>query len=458
MQFLWKWVDELVGKGLEWQLVAKLFFFASLSVVPLALPMAVLLSSLMTFGNLAENYELAALKASGLSLTRLMRPMLIFTIAVTIGAFFFSNYIIPYTNLKMLSTLFDIHQQKPAMNIKEGVFYDDIEGYSIRVKKIGKDGQSLQNVTIYDHTAQMGNTSVTLAESGKMYLSPDQQFLLVELNNGCTYRDVWNQQNAAQRKPFMRMQFKHQIVRLDLSGFQMQKTNEELFKDNHQMLNGKQLLAYIDTMKLEMTADRSSFYTNLRNGYLGRTQRYFTTNDSLKKIPQSGNFIDELTSDEKKKAFEIALNSARNCKAAAESKQNELESQERNIIRFGIEFWRKFTFSFACLIMFFIGAPLGAIIRKGGLGMPLVISVVFFIVFWVLSITGEKLSKEGSIPAQYGMWLGCMLYLPIGIWLTLKANSDSALFDRETFLTKFFQSIKLYMSEIPDLLDRFRNR
>lgn len=440
MQFLWKWVDELVGKGLETQTVIELFTYAALSTVPLALPMAVLLSSLMLFGNLAENYELAALKASGVSLIRISRPLIIATVGIALGAFLFSNYLLPYTNLKMLSKLFDIRHQKPAMNIKEGVFYDDIDGYSLRISKIGKDGQTLKNVMVYDHTDQMGNTQLTLAETGKMYMSEDQRYLIIELYNGNTYRDVWNQQNAASRKPFMRMHFKTQQARLDLSGFEMQKTDEELFKDNHQMLNGQQLLAYIDTIKQEIKTDRVKFYGQLSNGYMSRTKRYFHLHDSVKTIPNKGNFLDELTTSERKKVFEVALNTARNCKSACESKITELKAEDKSITRFRIEFWRKFTLSVACMIMFLIGAPLGAIIRKGGLGMPVVISVGCFILFWVLSITGEKLSKEGTVPPEYGMWLGCAVFLPLGIWLTRKATADAPLFDSENY-QKFFAKL-----------------
>lgn len=427
MQFLWKWVDELVGKGLDIQVVAKLFFFSALSTVPLALPMSVLLSSLMTFGNLAENYELASLKASGVSLMRTMRPLIIFSAVVTILAFLFSNYLLPYTNLNMLSTLFDIRQQKPALNIKEGLFYNEIDGYSIRIRKIGKDGQSLENIMIYDHTEQAGNVALTLAEKGKMYMTSDKNYLMLELQNGKSYREMLNQRDGTQGRPFMRTTFEDQLVRLDLSGFKMQNTDKDLFKDNHQMLNGEQLLAYIDTMETELGNDKVNFYSALKNAYLARCNRYWQ--DTTKRIALAGNFLDSLDKNERLRVYELALNGARNCKSAAESKVNEIEAGERSIVRFKIEFWRKYTLSFACFIMFFIGAPLGAIIRKGGLGMPVVISIVFFIVFWVLSIIGEKLSKEGTIPAEFGMWFGCAIYLPLGIWLTRKATADSGLFD-----------------------------
>lgn len=439
MQFLWKWVDELVGKGLEWNIVAELFFFAAIASVPLALPMAVLLSSLMTFGNLAEHYELASMKSSGLSLIRIMRPLLLFTCFVTIGAYLFSNYVLPVTNLEMLSTLFDIRQQKPALNIKEGVFYNDIEGYSIRTRKIGEDGQTMQDVMIYDHTGPGGNTMLTVAEYGRMSMTDDKRFLVIELRNGKMYQEMYDQENAAITRPFMRMAFKDQVLRLDLSGFEMQRTDKDLFKDNQAMLNGDQLLAYIDTMNTEIENDKRNFFPALKNAYLNKTAKYWSTTDTLKKPLKTGYFMDELKKEERLKVYDLALNSVRNCKSAAESKVNEIDSEIKGVLRFKIEFWKKYTFSVACLLMFFIGAPLGAIIRKGGLGMPVVVSVVFFIVFWVFSIIGEKLSKEGSLPPEIGMWLGCFILLPLGIWLTRKATADSAMFDSTGFVQRLLR-------------------
>ncbi|GAB4134128.1 MAG: hypothetical protein Fur0041_06980 [Bacteroidia bacterium] len=445
MQFLWKWVDELVGKGLEWQVVVELFFYASLSMVPLALPMAVLLSSLMTFGNLAEHYELAALKSAGQSLTRIAKPLIGLVVMITVIAYLFSNFLLPYTNLKMLSTLFDIRQQKPALNIKEGIFYNEIDGYSIRINKIDKDGQGIHDIMIYDHSDQMGNTALTIADHGKMISTPDKRYLIIELVNGKTYNEIWNQENASIRKPFMRMSFSKQTVKLDLSGFSMQRTDQDLFKENHQMLSGKQLMDYIDTMHQEIAEDRVKFYPALRNAYLHKSYNYWKIHDSLKTIPAEGSCISEFDKNARLRIFDISLNNARNCKSATESKINEIEAEESSIIRFKIEYWRKYTLAIACLIMFFVGAPLGAIIRKGGLGMPVVISVFFFILFWVLSITGEKISKEGNLPAEVGMWIGCAAFVPLGIWLTIKATADSALFDTDSYvqtLRNFF--VKLF--------------
>jgi lipopolysaccharide export system permease protein len=435
MQFLWKWVDELVGKGLEWQVVAELFFYASLSVVPLAIPMAVLLSSLMTFGNLAEHYELAALKSSGMSLMKIMRPLILLALMTMIGAFVFANYVLPYTNLKMYSTLFDIRQQKPALNIKEGIFYNEIDGYSIRIRKISSDKVNLEDVMIYDHTDNMGNTMLTVAEHGKMFMTEDKRYLVIELHNGMSYREEWSQPNSATTRPFMRLGFKDQLLRLDLSGFKMQRTQEDLFKDNHQMLNGEQLLDYIDTMQQEIQEDIANFYPSVQSAYFTRSRTYWDLHDSLKTVPVKGDFLSTFSKDERNRIFENALNSARNCKATAESKVNELEAEEKTIVRFEIEFWRKYALSFACLLMFFIGAPLGAIIRKGGLGMPVVFSVIFFILFWAVSITFEKLSLKSAVPPYIGMWMGCVVFIPIAIILTRKATADANLFDVDSYVS-----------------------
>ncbi len=429
MQFLWKWVDELVGKGLDWHVVAELFFYASLSVVPLAIPMAVLLSSLMTFGNLAEHYELAALKSSGMSLMKIMRPLIFLALGTMITAFVFANYVLPYTNLKMYSTLFDIRQQKPALNIKEGIFYNEIDGYSIRIKKIAADKINLEDVMIYDHTDNMGNTTLTMAETGQMFMTDDKRYLVIGLHNGISYKEIWNQENAAEKKPFMRLGFTDQLLRLDLSGFKMQRTEEDLFKDNHQMLNGSQLLDYIDTMNMEIEQDRVNFYASIQNAYFTRSAAYWTLHDSLQTKSAGGDLFSNFTNDERLRMYDNALNNARNCKATSESKVNELDSEEKTIVRFEIEFWRKYALSFACLIMFFIGAPLGAIIRKGGLGMPVVFSVVFFILFWAVSITFEKLSLKSAIPPSIGMWMGCVVFIPIAIILTRRATADASLFD-----------------------------
>lgn len=442
MQFLWKWVDELVGKGLDWHIVTELFFYASMSVVPLAIPMAVLLSSLMTFGNLAEHYELAALKSSGLSLMKIMRPLIFLVVGTTIGAFLFSNYVLPYTNLKMYSTLFDIRQQKPALNIKEGIFYNEIDDYSIRIRKISSDKIGLEDVMIYDHTEHMGNTTLTMAKTGEMFMTDDKRYLVISLHDGMSYKEYQNTANAAQTKPLIRAKFETQLLRLDLSDFEMQRTQEDLFKDNHQMLNGEQLLEYIDTVKDEIIKDKMMFYPSIQSAYFSRSKSYWNLSDSLKITPETGELFTTFSKEEKLRVFDNALNTARNCKASAEYKVNEIEAEEKSIVRFEVEFWKKYSLSFACLIMFFVGAPLGAIIRKGGLGLPVVFAVVFFILFWIVTITFEKLSLKNTLPPSIGMWMGCVVFIPIAYLLTKKATADAGLFDIDGVFASFLKLFK----------------
>jgi lipopolysaccharide export system permease protein len=240
----------------------------------------------------------------------------------------------------------------------------------------------------------------------------------------------------------MRTKFQDQLLRLDLSGFKMQHTEEDLFKDNHQMLNGAQLLSYIDTAKQEVISDKVNFYTSVSTAYFSRTASYWDLNDSLKTQPESGDIFSTFTKEEKLRVFDNALNTARNCKATSEYKVNEIQAEERSIVRFEIEFWRKFSLSFACLVMFFVGAPLGAIIRKGGLGLPVVFSVLFFILFWAVSITFEKLSMNGAIPPVLGMWMGCLFFIPIAILLTRKATADANLFDVDSYVSVFTRFFK----------------
>jgi lipopolysaccharide export system permease protein len=432
MQFLWKWVDELVGKGLDWTVLSQLFFYASLSLVPLALPLAILLSSLMTFGNLAEHYELAALKASGLSLQRIMFPLILFTLGISLLAFYFSNNVLPWVNLKMGRMMFDIQNQKPALNIKEGVFYNGIDNYSIRVGKKGADGKTIMNVLIYDHTAE-GNNRVITAESGTMQTTADKKFLILELNSGCSYEEMKKDNDLEMKSiPFLRNAFKNQVVRFDLSGFKPTKTNEDLFRENHQMLNVKQLSSQIDTFKMQSKKLRSEFGTTLKDVYYKNTFRGL---DQAVPSPQKHTyFMDALSKQDQHMIIESALGMVRTAKGSIDAREGELENNFSNQAEFEIEFHKKFALSFSCLVMFFIGAPLGAIIRKGGLGMPVVVSLLFFVLYWVISISCEKMAKEGVLGPMPGVWMAPLCLFPLGVFFTIKATGDSALFDADSYL------------------------
>jgi len=249
LQFLWKYIDDLVGKGLEWYIIAKLMFYASSTFVPLALPLAVLLSSLMTFGNMGEHYELVAMKAAGISLRKAMKPLIILSMIISIAAFLFSNYVLPVANLKFGSLLYDVRQQKLAFNINEGIYYHGLEGFVIRVGKKAKDNKTIYDVKIYNHSKNQGNLMVTTAESGTMQLSPNQKNLIFTLYNGYRYNEIINVSRYRINRPFESLKFNKQVLNFDLAQFQLNRTNEDLFKSHYSMLNIRQLNNSIDSFK-----------------------------------------------------------------------------------------------------------------------------------------------------------------------------------------------------------------
>lgn len=431
MQFLWKYIDDLVGKGLPWYVVGQLLFYASTTFVPLALPLAILLSSLMTFGNLGERYELVAIKSAGISLSTIMRPLIVLTVLISIFAFFFSNNVLPVTNLKFKSILYDVRQQKLALNIREGVFYNGIDGFVMRINKKEKDGITIRDVMIYDHTSRMGNTTVTRAESGTMVQSPDGTYLELTLFNGYNYDEKIDRRNDLKR-PFQRTLFAEQYRIFDLSQFQMMRTNEELFRNHYQMLNLEQLSKTEDSLKREIQVRREGLYRALELNYFYNSQLDSGRIQAPEhKIAVSNRLLalEGLNKADRLKVHETALNTARNTRNNAEFNRNDLKERMVLVHKHEVEWHRKFTLSIACLVLFFIGAPLGAIIRKGGLGLPLVISVIFFVIYHVISMTGEKSVKAGQLDPVIGMWLSSVILLPLGAILTMKATTDSPLFD-----------------------------
>ena len=436
MQFLWKYIDDLVGKGIDTVIIIKLMVYVSVTLVPLALPLSLLLSSLMTFGNLAEHFEITACKSAGVSLQRIMRPLIITAFLICGSAFYFSNYILPIANLKMNALLYDVRQQKPALLIKEGIFYNGIDGYSIRVGKKESDGQTLRNIMIYDHSENRGNTKLILAESGKMAMSNDERYLLLYLSKGSSYEERENKPGRSSR-PLMRSEFEEELVRFDLSSFKMTRTNEQLFKDNYQMLNLRQLSYASDSLEKKIRDKQNEFYkvlTGMINVDTGKTKTAF--------VPISNNtkFIKYFPADRQKMIVSTATYSVRNMKNMTDDMVQDMEIKSKSLAKHQIEWQRKFTLSFACLILFFIGAPLGAIIKKGGLGTPVVVSIIFFLIYHIISITGEKFAREGVILPWKGMWLSSIILLPIGIFLTYKATTDSGLFDKDTY-TRYFNRL-----------------
>jgi lipopolysaccharide export system permease protein len=435
MQFLWKYIDDLVGKGLDTTVVAELLFYTSANLVPLALPLAILVSSIMTFGNLAEHFEITAAKASGISLQKLMRPLFVTAFIISISAFFFSNNVLPYTNLKMGSLLYDIRQQKPALSIREGVFYNGIEGYSIKVGDKDKDGKTIRNVMIYDHTQSGGNKKVIVAESGTMTTTPDNHFLVVTLQNGSSYEEQDKHNGGSNSHPLMRNGFKSYTILFDLSQFQLSRSNEEMFKGGHQMMNMSQLNHAIDTLSKDYITRKKQVVTNLQTYFLFlRDSNFYRKVAEAKSMDFAGNASI-------RSSFVNALNSARGVKSYASSSFEDIDNRKYQLDKHKVEWHRKLTLSAACFILFLIGAPLGAIIRKGGLGLPLVISVLFFLLYHITSITGEKLAKEGSVAPVKGMWFSSILLMPVGLFLIYKATHDSVIFDAELY-KGFFRRLK----------------
>lgn len=437
MQFLWRYVDDLVGKGLEWNVIAQLLFYASFTFVPMALPLSILLSSLMTFGNLGERYELVAIKAAGISLRKIMFPLAFFALLVSVGAYYYSNIVFPFANLKFRTILYDVRQKKMAFNIREGIWYSGLEGYVIRVGKKDDDNVTLRNLTIYDHTKSQGNSNLTVADSGKMEQTPDGNFLLLTLYNGYNYEESEGRNREAKR-PFQRTQFEEEVIKFDLSQFKMTRTNDEFFRSAYYMLDVKQLDYAADSLSKEVARkaadlNRSllSYYAlfaraNLTDSSAGHVKKVAVT-DPLKGRPR----------EEQQRIIRNAVDLAKNAKGSFEFNQQNIKDTVALKARYDIEWHRKFTLSLACLALFLIGAPLGAIIRKGGLGMPLVVSVLLFVAYHVISFTGEKAARSGVADSWKGMWISTLIFLPVGIFLTYQAATDSSLLDAEKYRTFF---------------------
>ncbi|MCE2495663.1 MAG: LptF/LptG family permease [Flavobacteriales bacterium] len=446
MQFVWKYVDDLVGKGLEWYIIAELLVYTSASLVPLALPLAVLLASIMTFGRMGENYELVAFKSSGVSLFRIMRPLLVAMFFMSIGAFLFSNYVIPYSNLKSGALLWDITRSKPAFNLRTGVFYNGIEGYSIKVaNKSGENGNLLEDVMIYDHTANRGNVKVISAESGKMIMNEDDNIMTLELYNGFSYEEM-NPENRQKRKnyPLLRSHFSKEIIRFDLSNFKMKRTDEGLFKNNYKMLNLAQLTHSIDSLDGQLNTETSDFKERLNSRYdyqpPARTEEgAVSSKHKLEAQPEQidsvpGQYLlENYELPEQQRIIQTATVSARNAKAYVYSYIGEFKNKNRWIVKHKLETHKKFTLSFAVLILFLVGAPLGSIIRKGGMGLPVVVAILIFLFYHIVSTTTEKLGRDFVLTPFGAMWLSSMILLPFGLWLTYKSTTDSALFNSERY-------------------------
>jgi len=434
MQFLWKYIDDLVGKGLSWFVIGKFMLWVTLYLVPLALPMAMLLASIMTFGNLAENYELVAMKSSGLSLPRIIAPLASLVLLISIGAFLFANYCLPVVNLKMNSLLWDIQNTKPALNLQPSVFYNGINGYSIRIGEKDPDQETMHNILIYDHTANMGNVKVVIAKSGKMTMSSDQRYMIFTMYNGNSYEEMTDNNQGRISHPMLENHFQEQTVYFDLSSFRFSRTKEDLFKSDYQMMDFRQLSNSADSIKLSLGKEQDRFSKEITNGFL-----------NVRIYPRHNAGIPLYNSIQGKMVLvEAAINTVRNAKQLVDQSSAQFDITSQSVLLRRLEMERKLTFPFACFLLFFIGAPLGAIIRKGGLGMPVVVASLFFVLYYVLSIIGMKSAREEVMTVFTGSWLPSFILTPIAVFLTYKASVDSAIFDRDAYLN-FFKKVRGFL-------------
>ncbi len=431
MQFFWLYIDDLVGKGLDVLTIFKLIGFVTATAVPLALPLALLLSSIMTFGNLGESFELVAIKSAGIPLIRFMMPLLIIAICISGVAFLFANNIIPVANLKLNALKYDIIVTKPALDIKEGVFYDKIEGYIIKIGKKEKDDSTIRNVVLYEK-GYGAQDNFLVAQSGIMKVSPDKRFLEFTLKKGWNYQENGNRFST--NSDFIRLGFSEYKKDFDLSSFQMMSTEDSLFRWDPKMLTVHQLNLSIDSIKIlagEGIKRQQSQLKPLLTFY-----QYFDSSwtfpDSLKK--KSIRKINDIIPDSViVRIYDRSVSHVNSVQSFAELGASDYATNENLLRNNRVEWNRKFTLSIACLVLFLIGAPLGSIIRKGGLGSPLVFSVIFFVLFHLLNTFGEKFAKQGVTTVFTGMWLSTFILIPVGIFLISKAMRDSQLFNKEFY-------------------------
>lgn len=433
MQFLWKYIDDFVGKGLDLWIIAELMFYASANLVPMSLPLAVLLSSIMTMGNFAEQYELVAMKSSGLSLFRILQPLILLILVVALGAFYFNNNIAPVASLKFKSLLWDVTQKKPSLELKEGVFYNGIEGYSIRISRKDDNTGLLYDMLIYQYDlANPGNRRVIRARQGRMYKTGKSNTLTLHLTDGVSYDEVVSKNRD--EFPHIKSTFSEDFILLDLSGFDLQRTDEDLWKSHMKMLSMAQLREAIDSLNSQKMKRIQDYNGYMRKSIAAKDSATYAAMGPLQ--PATLVPIDSLGLAEKRQIYNVAINLSRNAKNYVARTREELDGRREYIDKHKVEWHRKLVLSFACVVLFFIGAPLGAIIKKGGLGLPVIFSVFFFLIFHITSISGEKMVSTGALSPFMGMWLSTLVLFPIAIFLTWKAAKDAALFDADAW-TRF---------------------
>ena len=436
LQFLWKYIDDLVGKDLGFGVIAEMLMYVVASLVPMSLPLAIMLAALMTFGNLGEHFELTALKAAGISLQRLMRPLFVIAVLISVGAFFYSNNVMPYTNLKMRTLIYSIQQQRPELNIKDGTFVN-LKDYTIRVKDKDPKTGLMTGFMLYDHSKNKGNDVVTVADSAYLRMTDDKKSLVLTLFNGHSYTEMPKESNR--HISFTERTFPQRydyFDRQDLcisANFELERKNEDIFKNGSEMLNMSQIVQVADSLDTLFLRKKTNYYDVLvKRNYLSKYKEDSLYKDTIVSIlPDT--LYSSLDDYDKKMVVERALINAKSVNSQIQNNIASYRQDVERINRYRIEWHRKIVLAVGCFVFFLIGAPLGAIIRKGGLGVPVVISVVFFILYYIVSLSTEKMARKASLSVEQGMWMATAILLPIGIFLTIKATSDSNMFKPEVY-------------------------
>ncbi len=445
MQFLWKHFADLVGKGIGWDVLAEFFLYAITTLVPLALPLALLLASLMTFGNLGENFELTAMKSAGISLFRIIRPLIIFIVLVVIGAFYFSNNVLPITQKNMYTLLFSIRHKSPELDIPVGEFYSGISGVNLYVRS--KEKGLLKDLMIYDFSAGFNNAAVLVADSGRIQLTGDKKYLLLSLYHGESFENLKKQKMSTSTNiPYRRESFIYKELLYDFDS-DFNRYDDSLLEDQHISKNIKALSQSIDSVKGIIAVRSNEQVREVLQGKYFRGEYEpmldLAVDDAVDLTPFNPDsaFL-KLESYNMELAVSDAMQRSQSMLDQIQYNKLLLGEPMMYLNRHSSEWHRKFALSFACLIFFFIGAPLGAIVRKGGFGFPVVISVLMFVVYYIIDLTGYKMAREGIWEAYQGMWLSTAILLPVGIFLTYKAAVDATLFNRELYI-KFLHTIKI---------------
>lgn len=452
MQLLWQLLDDLVGKGIETKVLLELLYYTLIGLIPMALPLAILLGSIMTFGNLGEKYELIAFKAAGISLLRIMRPIGILVAFLSVGLYYLQNYVVTDTQVKFYALVQSIKKQRPDLIVSEGMFSNEVDGFSIKVGEKDDERQILYDIMVYDHRDGKRNQSVTVADSGKLVTSEDKEHMILTMYHGQTHVEEKEKNRRKKRYPFRSDTFEKRVITIPVKGFNRNNYDERNYRNRYKTMPNELLRSTIDSLHVrEVTKEKKVVVSASYNGELNMSLLNYYQPDSLKKeFPEMAKdtvIFDSIYASfnkvDKAAIYKTAIRAAQSSSRAIKQNSSELRRYQEITNRHYIEWHRKYVNSFLCILLFLIGTSLGAIIRKGGFGLPVVISILLFISNYVVGMIGEKIAREGVWHVWSGMWMASFIYFPIAIMLTYMAVTDSPIMSSDTYI-RFFKKINIF--------------